>query len=242
MLNVSNLHAGYGHVAVLSNIDLHVEEGEIVTIIGANGAGKSTLLRAISGVIKPSSGRISFNNSSIDRLSTEKIVALGISHVPEGRQLFGALTVLENLQLGAYVRRRKESKKAISEDLEFVFDMFPVLKERRAQLAGTLSGGEQQMLAIGRALMSKPKMLLLDEPSMGLAPIIIQNIFATLKQLREKGLTLLLVEQDATVALSIADRGYVLQNGKVALHDTGANLLNNDEVKAIYFGHRKHAH
>lgn len=244
MLSVSDLNVSYGHVRVLKNVNISVEEGEIVTIIGANGSGKSTLLRTISGIIKPSSGKIKLGGDAIERLAAEKLVSRGMSHVPEGRQLFGALSVLENLQLGAYtrIRNRKESKKQIADDMQFVFGMFPVLKERINQPAGTLSGGEQQMLAIGRALMSKPKLLLLDEPSMGLAPIIIQNIFSTLKDLREKGLTLLLVEQDAMIALSIADRGYVLQNGEVVMHDTGSNLLNNDEVKAIYFGHRKHAH
>ncbi len=244
MLEVSDLDVSYGHVRVLKNVNIAVEQGEIITIIGSNGSGKSTLLKTISGMIKSSSGKIKFGGESIERLPAEKMVPRGMSHVPEGRQLFGSLSVLENLQLGAYVRfrSRKESKKLIADDMQFVFSMFPVLKERENQAAGTLSGGEQQMLAIGRALMSKPKLLLLDEPSMGLAPIIIQNIFATLKELREKGLTLLLVEQDAMVALSIADRGYVLQNGEVVMHDTGSNLLNNDEVKAIYFGHRKHAH
>lgn len=244
MLNIKNLNVAYGHVQVLKGIDISVNEGEIVTIIGSNGAGKSTLLRTISGIVKPNAGEMKFNGSHIERLTAEKIVAMGLSHVPEGRQLFGALTVLENLQLGAYLRyrNRKEDKRKIVDDLDFVFSMFPVLKERETQAAGTLSGGEQQMLAIGRALMSKPKLLLLDEPSMGLAPIIIQSIFATLKELRKQGLTLVLVEQDVAVALSIADRGYVLQNGEVVLHDTGSNLLNNEEVKAIYFGHRKHAH
>jgi len=244
MLNISGLDVAYGHVQVLHGMDITVNEGEIVTIIGANGAGKSTLLRAISGIIKPSSGKIDFEGNQIERMTTEKIVSLGISHVPEGRQLFGPLSVMENLQLGAYLRfkKMKKQKKDIAEDLEFVFSIFPVLKERASQAAGTLSGGEQQMLAIGRALMSKPKLLLLDEPSMGLAPLIIQSIFAVIEELRKKGLTLLLVEQDAFVALSIADRGYVLQNGRVMLHDTGSNLLSNEEVKAIYFGHRKHAH
>ncbi|MCL6472134.1 MAG: ABC transporter ATP-binding protein [Firmicutes bacterium] len=243
MLNIQGIDVSYGHVQVLKGVDISVDEGEIVTIIGSNGAGKSTLLRAISGLVRPSSGKISLNGRNIEKAAAEKIVSLGISHVPEGRQLFGPLTVLENLQLGAYLRYGKgESKTEILKDLEFVFSMFPVLKLRQKQPAGTLSGGEQQMLAIGRALMSRPKLLLLDEPSMGLAPIIIQKIFETLKELREKGLTLLLVEQDAFVALSIANRGYVLQNGMIALHDTASNLLNNEEVKAIYFGHRKHAH
>ncbi|HZD60497.1 MAG TPA: ABC transporter ATP-binding protein [Anaerolineae bacterium] len=242
MLDVKGLNASYGHVEVLKGIDLRVNEGEIVTIIGSNGSGKSSLLRTISGIVKVGIGKIQFNGKSIEKLSPEKIVALGISHVPEGRQLFSELTISENLQLGAYVRYRKEPRRAIDEDVSFVYSMFPVLKERNRQPAGTLSGGEQQMLAIGRALMSRPKLLLLDEPSMGLAPIIIQNIFATLKDLREKGLTMLLVEQDAHVALSIADRGYVLQNGEMVMHDTGENLLNNEEIKAIYFGHRSHAH
>ncbi len=241
MLNVSGLNVAYGHVQVLRGISIYVNEGEIVTVIGSNGSGKSTLLKAISGIVRANAGEIKFNGRHIERNPAEKIVSHGISQVPEGRQLFGELTVLENLQLGAYLRYRKRggSKAEIVRDLEFVYTMFPVLKDRVGQPAGTLSGGEQQMLAIGRSLMSRPKMLLLDEPSMGLAPIIIQNIFETLKDLREKGLTLLLVEQDAFVALELADRGYVLQNGSVVLHDTGSNLLNNEEVRNIYFGQRK---
>ncbi|OFW34951.1 MAG: ABC transporter ATP-binding protein [Candidatus Aquicultor primus] len=242
MLDIRGLKASYGHIEVLKGIDLRVDEGEIVTMIGSNGAGKSSLLKTISGVVRAGSGEITFKGRNIERWSCAKIVATGISHVPEGRQLFGPLTVFENLQLGAYTRYRRDSKKEIDEDTEFVFEMFPVLKERWKQTAGTLSGGEQQMLAIGRALMSKPQLLLLDEPSMGLAPIIIQNIFAILKDLRKKGLTLLLVEQDAMVALSIADRGYVLQNGQVVMADTSQNLLDNEDVKAIYFGHRDKAH
>ena len=242
MLDIKGLRASYGHIEVLKGIDLRVGEGEIVTMIGSNGSGKSSLLKTISGVVRASSGEIIFKGKNIERFSCAKIVADGMSHVPEGRQLFGPLTVMENLELGAYTRYRRDSKKEIEEDTEFVFDMFPVLKERWKQTAGTLSGGEQQMLAIGRALMSKPQLLLLDEPSMGLAPIIIQSIFAILKDLRKKGLTLLLVEQDAMVALSIADRGYVLQNGEVVLSDTSKNLLDNEDVKAIYFGHRKKAH
>lgn len=244
MLSVSSLNVAYDHVQVLKGINIYVNEGEIVTVIGSNGSGKSTLLKAISGIVRASAGEIKFNGIHIGRKPAEKIVSHGISHIPEGRQLFGELTVLENLQLGAYLRYRKrgEPKAEIIKDLEFVCKMFPVLKDRVGQPAGTLSGGEQQMLAIGRALMSRPKMLLLDEPSMGLAPIIIQNIFETLKDLREKGLTLLLVEQDAFIALELADRGYVLQNGSVVLHDTGGNLLNNEEVRNIYFGRkRKHA-
>ncbi|HEY3374088.1 MAG TPA: ABC transporter ATP-binding protein [Candidatus Aquicultor sp.] len=244
MLKVKGIDVSYGHVRVLKGIDISVNEGEIVTIIGSNGSGKSTLLKAISGIIKPSSGTMIFSGRQLERMIPEKIVARGISYVPEGRHLFSEMTIIENLELGAYLRfrNRKESNRAIRDDLDFVYGMFPVLKERLSQPAGTLSGGEQQMLAIGRALMSKPKMLLLDEPSMGLAPIIIQGIFKTLKELREKGLTLVLVEQDVAVALSIADRGYVMQNGEIVLHDTGSNLLNNEDVRSIYFGNRKHAH
>jgi branched-chain amino acid transport system ATP-binding protein len=242
MLSVRNLDVSYGHVDVLRDINIDIEEREIVTIIGSNGAGKSTLLKAISGIVTAGSGSIQINGTEIRRTPANRIVALGISQVPEGRQLFGALTVFENLQLGAYIRRERKNRRTVKEDIETMFKMFPVLRERQNQQSGTLSGGEQQMLAISRSLMSRPKILLLDEPSMGLAPIIIKNIFEKIKELKAQGLTILLVEQDVGVALRIADRGYVMQNGRIALHDTGENLLKNDDVKAIYFGERKHAH
>jgi branched-chain amino acid transport system ATP-binding protein len=242
MLKVKGLNVSYGHVQVLRDIEIEIKEKEIVTIIGSNGAGKSTLLKAISGCIASSEGSVQFEGNEIRKVPAHKMVKLGMAHVPEGRQLFGAMTVMENLQLGAYVRKGKRNRLSVNEDLEMVFNMFPVLNERKDQQSGTLSGGEQQMLAIGRSLMSRPRLLLLDEPSMGLAPLIIKNIFEKIKELKDQGLTILLVEQDVGVALRIADRGYVMQNGRIVMHDTGANLLGNEEVKAIYFGERKHAH
>lgn len=236
MLRVENLSTFYGTVQALRNVSLYVKEAEIVTIIGANGAGKTTLLRTISGLIGPREGAITFLNGKVSGLSPERIVRKGISQVSEGRQIFPSMTVEENLNLGAYTRFRREDRKKIMEDIDFVCQLFPILKERYHSSAGTLSGGEQQMLAIGRALMAQPKMLLLDEPSMGLAPMVIQDIFKVLRNLNQQGLTILLVEQDVKVALSIANRGYVLQTGEIVLHDTGRNLINNSEVQAIYFG------
>ncbi|MCL4499300.1 MAG: ABC transporter ATP-binding protein [Chloroflexi bacterium] len=221
----------------MHEVSLEVNEGEIVTIVGANGAGKTTLLAAVSRLVGTGGGRIRFDGTEITRFSPEKVVRLGIGHVPAGRQLFAGMSVLDNLRLGAYSRRRGGRGEALG-DLERIFEIFPVLEERRNQPAGTLSGGEQQMLAVGRALMSHPKLMLLDEPSMGLAPIVIKHIFKVLSGLHRDGLTVLLVEQDARLALSLADRGYVLQNGRVVLTDTGERLLQNEEVKEIYFGKR----
>jgi branched-chain amino acid transport system ATP-binding protein len=236
MLKVNSIESYYGSVKVLDKISIEVDEGEVVTIIGANGAGKTTLLKSIMNLITPREGEIFFLNEKINRVETEKIVARGISLIPEGRQVFPSMSVLENLQLGAFLRYRKVKSSEISKSFDFVYNLFPALKERTNQKAGTLSGGEQQMLAIGRGLMSKPKLLLLDEPSMGLAPVLIKEIFIGLKKLHQEGLTILLVEQDANIALSLADRGYVLQTGKVVLTDSGENLIKNKLVKEIYFG------
>lgn len=236
MLEVKNLSAFYGNIEALRAIDLWARAGRITTIIGANGAGKTTLLRAISGLIPTRYGEIRYVGKNIANMEAHKIVKMGISHVPEGRQVFGSMSVDENLQLGAYVRSRRRQAKEIRDDLGFVYDVFPILKERGGQLAGTLSGGEQQMLAIGRALMSRPRLLLLDEPSMGLAPKVIRDIFACLKRLHEEGLTILLVEQDAQIALSLSDYGYVMRAGKLRLEGDAEELLKSDEIKRIYLG------
>jgi branched-chain amino acid transport system ATP-binding protein len=237
MLRVQSLNAFYGNIRALRGVSLHVDEGEIVTLLGANGAGKTTLLNTICGLIPSRRGNISFYNEDITRLPPEKIVRLGISQVPEGRQLFGDLTVLDNLILGSYLHYRKRKKAASYGHLDSVFEIFPILKERQKQYAGTLSGGEQQMLAIGRALMSKPKLLLLDEPSMGLAPRIVSEIFRVVAQLRsEQNTTILLVEQNAHVALGVADRGYILETGKIVLQGSSEELLENKEIKRAYLG------
>ncbi|MBZ4642681.1 MAG: branched-chain amino acid transport system ATP-binding protein [Deferribacteres bacterium] len=233
MLKLSNIHTKYGHIEALKGIDIHVKEGEIVAIIGANGAGKTTTLNTISGILKPVAGTIEYLNHDITRWSADRIVSEGLIQVPEGRQIFPLLTVKENLMMGAYLRK---DKLEVTKDLEMVYDMFPRLKEREKQLGGTLSGGEQQMLAIGRALMSKPTLLLLDEPSLGLAPIIVQNIFKIIVDINKKGTTIMLVEQNAHMALSIAHRGYVMETGKIILEDNAKALLNNDEVKSAYLG------
>ena len=232
LLSVQGLVAGYGGITAVKGIDLEVNDGEIVTLIGSNGAGKSTTLRAISGLIRARSGAISFKSISIDRLPAHKIVSMGMSHVPEGRGIFARLTVLENLAMGAFQRRDKE----ISSDLVRVYDLFPRLKERLHQSGGTLSGGEQQMLAIGRALMARPKLLLLDEPSMGLSPLLVDTIFATIRSIQEQGATILLVEQNALMALEVADRAYVLESGVVTLKGTGPELARDDSVKRAYLG------
>ncbi|MBW2037600.1 MAG: ABC transporter ATP-binding protein [Deltaproteobacteria bacterium] len=236
MLRIKNLHAYYGRIRALENVSLHVRPGEIVSLIGANGAGKTTLLNSISGLIPCAEGEIYFEGRKITGLSSEKVVAAGISQVPEGRQIFHPLTVLENLQLGAYLRFKKKEKKAIERDMEWIFELFPRLKERVKQIAGTLSGGEQQMLAIGRALMARPKLLLLDEPSMGLAPLIVRDIMNTTSALRDKGVTILMVEQNARAALRISDRGYVLETGRVILQGSSEEILNDNEVKRAYLG------
>ncbi len=235
MLSLRNVHAAYGSVLALRGISLEAPEGNIVSVLGANGAGKSSTLRAISGLLRPSQGTIEFEGKSINRTSPEKIVQMGISHVPEGRQIFTELTVMENLRLGAYTRRDGD---AIKSDIDRVFSYFPVLGERAKQQAALLSGGEQQMLAIGRALMAKPRLLLLDEPSLGLAPMLVREIFGIIKTIsEEQGLTILLVEQDASLALSIANHGYLLETGTVVLDDTAEQLRGNESVRRSYLGY-----
>jgi branched-chain amino acid transport system ATP-binding protein len=234
LLTVDNLHVSYGAVHAVQGVSLHVAPGEIVALIGSNGAGKTTLLRAVSGLVRPSAGSIVFDGGQrLDRLPAHAIVRAGVSHVPEGRQVFGNLTVRENLELGAYQRRDRAASRAT---LARVFELFPVLKERLPQSGSTLSGGEQQMLAIGRALMAQPRLLLLDEPSLGLAPLVVQTIFAIVREINSAGTTILLVEQNAHMALRIANRGYVLQTGTVVLEDSGANLLASPEVRGAYLG------
>ena len=235
MLKIRNLEAGYGKLRVLKRISMHVDPGEIVTIIGANGAGKTTLLHTITGLVKIGSGEILFKNSNLGRQKPEKIVASGCSLVPEGRQVFSTMTVEENLILGGYVPAKK-NKTAVSDGVGKVYELFPVLKERARQLAGTLSGGEQQMLAMGRALMAKPSLIMMDEPSTGLAPLIVKSIFKVILQLREEGNTVLLVEQNAKAALGIADRGYVLETGKIILQGAAEDLLQNRDVQRAYLG------
>ncbi|EOT43726.1 MULTISPECIES: ABC transporter ATP-binding protein [Enterococcus] len=232
MLEIKNLTVHYGVIEAVHDVSFGVNKGEIVSLIGANGAGKTTILRTISGLLRPSHGEILFKNQTINKTPPQKIVASGLSQVPEGRHVFSGLTVQENLEMGAFLRKDGEVKK----DYEQVFEKFPVLKERRNQDAATLSGGEQQMLAMGRALMSKPELLLLDEPSMGLAPIFIKEIFSIIEEINQQGTTILLIEQNAKMALSIADRGYVLETGSVVLSGTGEELLASDEVKKAYLG------
>jgi len=241
MLKVKNINTYYGQVHALKNVSLHLKQGEIVTLIGANGAGKTTILNSLSAVTPIRNGEILFEGEAIHTLPPEKIVELGISQVPEGRQVFKPLTVEDNLELGAYLRyRRREGRAKIRASLDEIYQLFPRLHERRRQLAGTLSGGEQQMLAIGRALMARPKLLLLDEPSMGLAPLVVQEIFAVIAALiRERGTTVLLVEQNAKAALKLADRGYVLETGKIILEESAAELLENREVQRAYLGKDK---
>jgi len=233
MLEVKDLNIHYGVIHALKDISLNINEGEIVTLIGANGAGKTTTLRAISGLLKPSKGTIKLNGEIIRGISAKDIVKKGISHVPEGRRIFPDMTVLENLELGAYLRK---DKKGIKEDLEKVYVRFPILKTRYNQLAGTLSGGEHQMLAMGRALMSKPKLLLLDEPSMGLAPLLVQEIFSIIKDINEAGTTVLLVEQNANMALSIANRAYVIETGTIVLEGDAKELAQSEDIKKAYLG------
>jgi branched-chain amino acid transport system ATP-binding protein len=236
MLRILNLEAGYGPLHILKGISLHVLQGEAVAIIGANGAGKTTLLKTIAGILKPRSGSIMFNKTDIGRQTSENIVGLGCSLVPEGRHVFGALTVRENLILGAYLRRHKDGTDGVNAGLEEVYSLFGILKERQNQLAGTLSGGQQQMLAIGRALMSKPKFLMLDEPSLGVAPLAVRDIYKTIADLKRNGLTILLVEQNARTALTLADRGYVFETGQIVLEGTSRELCNNPEVQRAYLG------
>ena len=233
ILVVDNIHTYYGKIQALKGISLEVEEGEIVTLIGANGAGKTTTLRTISGLLTPRLGTILFEDQDLSKFSAHEIVFNGVAMVPEGRGIFTRLSVQENLDMGAY---SQEDKTLIAEDLELVFTLFPRLKERRNQVAGTLSGGEQQMLATARALMAHPRLLLLDEPSMGLAPVLVESTFETIQAINDEGTTILLVEQNATMALSVADRGYVLQTGEIVLSDTAENLKQNAMVQKAYLG------
>lgn len=233
MLQFDKVHTHYGPIEALHGVSLNVEKGEIVTLIGANGAGKTTLLMTLCGRPRATSGRIVFEGQDITQLPTHEIMRKGLAISPEGRRVFPSLTVLENLKMGAFFAKDKE----IEEGVEYVFGLFPRLKERAAQRAGTMSGGEQQMLAIGRALMSRPRLLLLDEPTLGLAPLVIAQIFEIIRTIRESGVTVFLVEQNANKALGVADRGYVLENGHVVLSDTGANLLANSDVRKAYLGH-----
>jgi branched-chain amino acid transport system ATP-binding protein len=236
MLRIKNVESGYGRLKVLKKVTMHIRAGEIVTIIGANGAGKTTLLKTISGLIRARSGEILFDLSDIAKLPPEKIVFLGCSLVPEGRQVFAPMTVRENILLGAYPQYRKRRGEEVRGDLDRVYGVFPRLWERERQLAGTLSGGEQQILAIARALMARPKLIMMDEPSMGLAPMIMRNIFSIVTRLREEGNTVLLVEQNAKAALGIADRGYVLETGRIIMEGTAEDLLSNREVQRAYLG------
>ena len=234
MLSVKNINVFYGSIQALRDISFHVNEGEIVTLIGANGAGKTTTMYAISGLLKVQSGEIDYCGQNISKMEAHKIIRLGLAQVPEGRRVFSGLTVMQNLQMGAYTRR--DGKEAIQNDYDMVFDLLPRLKERRNQPAGTLSGGEQQMLAMGRALMCKPKMLLLDEPSMGLSPLLVKEIFKIIRQVNRNGVTVLLVEQNAKMALEIANRAYVLETGKIKMEGEAHELANNIEVRKAYLG------
>ncbi len=234
MLELHGVSAAYGNITALHEVRLSVDEGEIITLIGGNGAGKTTTLMTISGVVRPVAGRVVFAGEEIGGLAPDRIVARGICQVPEGRHIFPQLTVLENLDIGAYLRR---DRAAVRQDLEYVFSLFPILAERRHQEGGTLSGGEQQMLAISRALMARPRLLLLDEPSLGLAPLVIKKIFSIIEQInREHRTTIFLVEQNANLALRVAHRGYVMENGRIVMEDEAARLLGNEEVRRAYLG------
>jgi branched-chain amino acid transport system ATP-binding protein len=233
LLEISGLEVRYGSIRALRGVSFEIEQGEIVTLLGANGAGKTTTLRTVSGLLRPASGSVSFRGEQIQKVAPHKIVEMGISHAPEGRRIFPRMTVEENLEMGAF--RRRTSTRA---EMEQVFSLFPVLKERRRQQGGTLSGGEQQMLAIGRALMSGPDLLLLDEPSMGLAPMVVSHIFRILNDIRDTGTTLLLVEQNAAQALAVADRGYVLETGEIVISGPAADLLRDDRIREAYLGER----
>jgi len=235
LLSVNELEAYYGRIRALKGVSLKVPEGGIVALLGANGAGKTTTLRVVSGLMRPARGTVEFDGRRVDRVSAEQLVRLGIAHVPEGRQIFPDLTVRENLRLGAYTR---QDGSAIAEELQRVYQHFPILEQRSGQLAGTLSGGEQQMLAIGRALMAKPRLLLMDEPSLGLAPRLVKEIFRIIEEIRASGTTVLLVEQNVHMALTVADYGYVLESGRVALADTSAALRQREEVQRSYLGRR----
>jgi branched-chain amino acid transport system ATP-binding protein len=236
LLEVRNLKLSYGGIAAVKGIDFYINSGELVTLIGANGAGKTTTLKVIAGLLKPSSGSIHFLGSAIGGQPAYELAELGVGLVPEGRGVFARMTILENLQMGAYVRQGSHSAKSIDHDLEVVLETFPRLRERLSQLAGTLSGGEQQMVAIARAMMARPKLLLLDEPSMGLAPLMVETIFGVIQNLNQQGMTILLVEQNARLALSMADRAYVLESGVITLSGTANELLNDDRVREAYLG------
>ena len=233
MLKVENLHISYGFIEAVKGIDFEVNDGEIVALIGANGAGKTTTMHALSGLLKPKEGKIFLDDKEISKIPADKIVSLGLIQVPEGRHVFASQTVKENLELGSYLRKDKDG---IKETLDHVYELFPRLKERESQLAGTLSGGEQQMLAMGRALMSKPKVLLLDEPSMGLSPLLVKEIFAIIKEINKAGTTVFVVEQNAKMALEIANRAYVMETGKIVLTGTGEELISSSEVQKAYLG------
>ena len=234
LLSVKNINVYYGSIHAIKDVSFYVNEGEIVTLIGANGAGKTTTMHAISGLLKLASGEIDYCGNVISKMEPHKIVRLGLAQVPEGRRVFSGLTVQQNLQMGAYTR--KDGKEAVQSDYDMVFDLLPRLKERRNQLAGTLSGGEQQMLAVGRALMAKPKMILMDEPSMGLSPLLVKEIFAIIQEVNKQGITILLVEQNAKMALAISDRAYVLETGNISIEGNAADLLNDPRVKKAYLG------
>ena len=236
MLRLENLSAYYGSIAALKGVSIGVPKGEVVSIIGANGAGKSTLLKAISGLIKNQQGRVLYKGEDIAGLPANKIVALGISQVPEGRQIFAHLTVQDNIDLGAYLYYKRRNRREIQERIDYIFKLFPILKRRSKQIAGTLSGGEQQMLAISRAMMGRPELLLLDEPSMGLAPLIVREIFSVIKQLNESGTTILLVEQNAKAALNVADHAFVIETGEIVLEGLARDLMDNPKVKEAYLG------
>ncbi len=233
LLQIEGLKVSYGGIEALKGISFHVDAGEIVTLIGANGAGKSTALRTIAGLVPASAGTITYDGQAVTGIDTQKIVERGVVLVPEGRRVFGNLTVLENLRIGAYLRK---DDAGVMQDIEHVYSLFPRLKERHWQMAGTLSGGEQQMLAVGRALMAKPKLIMMDEPSLGLAPLIVQDIFSIIERINKEGVTVLLIEQNANAALRIAHRGYVLETGHVTLSGAGKELLENEEVKQAYLG------
>ena len=239
MLKIRNLDAGYGKLRVLKNISLHVKPGEIVTMIGANGAGKTTLLHTVAGLIRPMRGEVVFLGQATDRAAVGRIVALGCALVPEGRQVFAPMSVEENLLLGGFIVQKERGRAEVLKELERQYELFPILRERRRQLAGTLSGGEQQMLAMGRTLMSRPKLVMMDEPSTGLAPLIVRDIFQIIRRLRAEGNTVLLIEQNAKAALKIADRGYVLEVGKVILQGPATDLLANADVQRAYLGREK---
>jgi len=234
LLEIKDLHVGYGAIKAIKGIDIHVKKGEVVAILGANGAGKTTTLRTISGLLKSNSGQIIFNDKDITKTPAHDIVALGMSHSPEGRRVFGTLSVEENLLMGAYILKKFDPK-----TLDWIYEILPRLKERSGQLAGTLSGGEQQMLAIGRSIMSNPKLLILDEPSLGLAPVLVKVIFKAIREISKSGVTVLLVEQNAKAALKLADRGYVLELGKISYEGSSEELLNSETIQEAYLGKKK---